>query len=88
MERSEYMHLKLSNLPKSVLLQYNIEARATRDGYVHVDIWRGMYGLPQAGIIAQKLLYIFLNKQGYQTHYASMILAYNILKKNTQSTSW
>ena len=38
MERSEYMRLKLSNLPKSVLLQYNIEARATRDGYVHVDI--------------------------------------------------
>ena len=50
---SEYMHLKLSDLPKSMVQQYKLEAKATRDGYVHVEIWRGMYGLPQAGLISQ-----------------------------------
>ena len=38
MARSEYMRLKLSNTPKRVALQYNIEAKATRDRHVHVDI--------------------------------------------------
>ena len=35
---SEYMHLKLSDLPNSVVKQYNLEAKATMDGYVHVEI--------------------------------------------------
>ena len=38
MARSEYMRLKLSDLPESVMQQYNMEKKATRDGYVHVDI--------------------------------------------------
>ena len=38
MGRSEYMRLKLSRLPKSVTKQYNLEGKATRDRYVHVDI--------------------------------------------------
>ena len=56
MARSEYMRLKLSDTPKRVALQYNIEAKATRDRHVHVDIWWGIYGLPQAGLISQQLL--------------------------------
>ena len=50
------MRLKLSDLPKSVVQQYNMEAKATRDGYLHMDIRRGMYDLPQAGLIVQQLL--------------------------------
>ena len=38
MKRSDYMRLKLGNLPMSVVQQYNLEAKATRDGYVHVGI--------------------------------------------------
>ena len=56
MVRSDYMLIKKVNLPNSVVIQYNIEAKATRDGYVHLDIRQGMYGLPQAGLISQKLL--------------------------------
>ena len=56
MERSKYMHLKLSDLPKSVAQQYNMEVKETKGGYVHVDIKRGMYGLPQTVLIVQKLL--------------------------------
>ena len=56
MARCEYMHLKISDLPKSVVQQYNMEAKATRDWYVHVGIRRGVYGIPQAVLTAQHLL--------------------------------
>ena len=56
MARREYMRLKLSNLPESVVRHYNIEANSTQGEYVYVKIKRGIYGLPQAGIIAQQLL--------------------------------
>ena len=45
MVRSKYMCFKLSNLPNSVVQKYNLEAKATRDRYVHVDIQRGVYVL-------------------------------------------
>ena len=56
MARSEYMRLKLSDLPERVVQQYNLEAKATRGGYVHVDIRRGMHDLLKAGLITQKRL--------------------------------
>ena len=62
MARSKYMRLELSDLPESVVQQYNLEAKATRDGYVHVEIQRGMYGILKAGIIAQQLLGKRINK--------------------------
>ena len=36
MARSEYMRLKIGDLPKIVFQQYNMEAKSTWDGYVHV----------------------------------------------------
>ena len=66
MARSKFMRPKLSYLPESLVQQYNMEAKATRDVYVHVHIRQGMYGLPQAGLIARQLLEKRINKQGYQ----------------------
>ena len=60
------MCLKLSDLPKSVVQQYNLKSKSTRYGYVHVNIRRGIYGLPQVGLIAPQLLEKRLNKQGYR----------------------
>ena len=74
MARSNYTRLKLSNLPKSVVQQYNMEAKSTRGGYVHVNIRRGMYGLPQVGLIAPQLLEKRLNKQGYQQSKITAVL--------------
>ena len=44
MAQSEYMCLKISNLPESVVRHYNLAEKTTRHGYVYVDIKRGMYG--------------------------------------------
>ena len=67
MARSKYMRLKLGDLPNIVVHKYKLESKATNDGYIHVEIRRGMYGLPHADIIAQKLLKKRPNKKGY-TH--------------------
>ena len=56
MPRFEYMHLKLTDLSKDLVQQYNLASKVTRDGYVYVEIRLGIYGLPQAGLLAQKLL--------------------------------
>jgi hypothetical protein len=65
MERPEYMRLKLSDIPEEIIVQYKLRDIATPEGYVYSEITKGMYGLPQAGIIAQVLLEDRLGKHGY-----------------------
>ena len=61
----EYLRLKLSNLPEDVIEQYGLKDKTTSEGYIYVEIRKGMYGLPQAGLLAQELLEQRLQKQGY-----------------------
>jgi hypothetical protein len=49
----------------NVIKHYNLQAIATADGFVYCKIRKGMYGLPQAGIIAQQLLEMRLPVHGY-----------------------
>ena len=65
MERFEYMRLNLSDLPEDFIERYNMEPKADKNGQVYVEIRRGMYGLPQAGLLAQQLLEERLNAKGY-----------------------
>jgi hypothetical protein len=65
LKRYEYVWLKLTNIPEEIIVQYNLCAMATPDGYVYIEISKGMYGLPQAGLLAQQLLEERLNQQGY-----------------------
>ena len=44
---------------------YNLTIKATSDGFVYIKIQKGMYCLPQVGILAQELLEQRLNKHGY-----------------------
>ena len=54
MERFEYMRLKMEDIPEKVIENYELKAKE-EDGQVYVEIRKVMYGLPQAGILAQKL---------------------------------
>jgi hypothetical protein len=65
MARYKYMQLRIADMPEDVIKHYNLRDRATPDGYGHCEIQKGMYGLPQAGIIAQQLLEECLQKHGY-----------------------
>ena len=62
----EYMRLRLADMPEDVIAHYKLNNIATPDGYIYCEIQKGMYGLPQAGIIAQQLLEECLQKDGYR----------------------
>eukprot|EP00804_Cyclotella_cryptica_P008968 CCRYP_012064-RI/>CCRYP_012064-RI protein AED:0.45 eAED:0.45 QI:0/-1/0/1/-1/0/1/0/124 len=66
MVHPEYMHLKVSDIPDHIIALYNLDKLTTTDGYVYVLIQKVMYGLPQAGIIAQQLLERRLATKGYR----------------------
>jgi hypothetical protein len=65
MTRYKYMRLKLLDMPEDVIEHYHLLDIAMPDGYVYCKIRQGMYGLPQAGIIAQELLTKQLQEHGY-----------------------
>ena len=48
MNRYEYMKLPLDIIPEEIIQKYNLRNLAHK-GFVHMEIQKGMYGLPQAG---------------------------------------
>ena len=64
MKRFEYMKIPMSMLPDDIIGQYNLKDIEV-NGYVYVEIRKGMYGLPQAGRIASEALKPHLEKHGY-----------------------
>ena len=56
MTRYDYLKLKLSNIPDKIIKLYNLKEKATTDGSVYMEIRKGVYGLPQAGLITNELL--------------------------------
>eukprot|EP00957_Ditylum_brightwellii_P137066 10451119-Ditylum_brightwellii.AAC.1 len=65
MEYYEYMCLQYEILPQEIVTTYNLHELKTEDGWVYIEIKKGMYSLPQAGILANKLLTTRLAEQGY-----------------------
>jgi hypothetical protein len=65
MKRPEFMRLKLSLIPEEIIEQYNLKDKVDDRGWVYVRIEQGMYGLPQAGRLANELLAKRLDKEGY-----------------------
>jgi hypothetical protein len=53
--RFEYMKMLLSRFPEEIIQKYNLNALAA-DGWVYIEIRKGMYGLKQAGLLANQLL--------------------------------
>ena len=49
------MRLGLNLLPEEIILQYNLQDIA-EDAYVYLEMCKGMYGLPQADMLANKHL--------------------------------
>ncbi|KAL7524505.1 hypothetical protein ACHAXR_000602, partial [Thalassiosira sp. AJA248-18] len=64
LDRFEYMKMNLDVIPQEFRDAYGLEAKA-KGGHVFMEIRKGMYGLPQSGILANKLLKKRLAKKGY-----------------------
>jgi hypothetical protein len=65
MERYEYFRMKLELFPQNIINEYGLSDKVDADGNVFCEVQHGMYGLPQAGIIAQDLLTKSLHKAEY-----------------------
>ena len=65
MKTYEYMKLPLENIPEEIIQQYNLR-NLTHKGFVYMEIQKGMYGIPQAGKIANDKLKLHLAKFGYE----------------------
>ena len=55
----------MTNTPADLIKHYNLHEIATPASYFYCEIQKGMYRLPQAGIIAQELLADRLKNHGY-----------------------
>ena len=72
MTRYEYVRMKLDDFPEDIIEEYKLKALATKDGTVIAECRRCIYGLPQAGILANKYLEKRLNEYGfYQSNYTN-----------------
>ena len=61
---TEYMRIDLANIPDSVIQKYNMRD-FEYNGAVIVEVHKGIYGLPQAGKLAQDRLVKHLASHGY-----------------------
>jgi hypothetical protein len=59
------MVINLSSLPQETIDKYDLIELA-QDGKVYIEIQKGMYGLPQAGILVNELLQHNIAKDGYR----------------------
>jgi hypothetical protein len=66
MARYKYMKLHLSKIPEEIIVEYHLQDLATPDGWVSIEIRKGMPGLKQAGRLANDRLTKHLAKSGYR----------------------
>jgi hypothetical protein len=62
--RKEYMRVHRKQVPDFIIQKYNLE-ELFQNHYIMMEISKGIYGLPQAGKLAQDRLIAHLNKHGY-----------------------
>jgi hypothetical protein len=54
LKRWEYTKLRQGEIPQEIVKEYNLDQKATKYGSIYVEIRKGMYDLPQAGLLAQE----------------------------------
>jgi hypothetical protein len=58
------IRIKLEDIPSKIINEYNLRDKATPDGSIYIEANKGMYELPQAGLLANELLEKRLNACG------------------------
>ena len=55
LDQPEYVRIKLTDIPQEFINKYKLN-KITCESWIYYKMRRGMYGLPQAGILANKHL--------------------------------
>jgi hypothetical protein len=50
---------------EEIINEYKLREKVNKQGMVCIEVTKGMYGLPQAGLLTNELLEKRLNEQGY-----------------------
>ena len=66
LKRFEYARIPYRLIPIEIIIQYKLDELITPDGFVYFEVRKGMYGLPQAGLIAYEGLKEHLDPHGYK----------------------
>ncbi len=61
----EYMRADIKSIPATIIQHYSLESLVHK-GTIYVEINKGMYGLPHAGILANNGLIDQLATHGYR----------------------
>ena len=64
LKQPEYICMKLADILQEIIEEYKLLDKATPDGSIYIEATKGMYGLLQAGLLANKLLEKCLNAKG------------------------
>ena len=64
MDRPEFMKLPIDIIPEEIIQQQELR-KIEKNGWVYIRIKKGMYGLPQAGILVNNQLTKVLKQFGY-----------------------
>jgi hypothetical protein len=64
LDQFEYMKMPIALFPAWIIKQYNLTQHVL-NGFIYLEIQRAVWGLPQAGILANKLLRKRLLPLGY-----------------------
>jgi hypothetical protein len=64
MDSFEYMRIPIKCIPQEIIAEYNLLSLVL-DGHVYIEVQKHMYGLPQAGIHANRLLARRISIHGY-----------------------
>ena len=65
LKRPGYIRIIIKDTPDKIINKYKLRDIADKNGSVYIEANRGMYGLPQAGLLANNFLGKRLNKRGY-----------------------
>ena len=65
LKRTEYIQMKIDNLPEEIINECKLREKVNRQSMICIEVTKRMYGLPQAGLLANELLEQRLNKHGY-----------------------
>ena len=66
LKQPEYIRINVRDIPDDIIEEYKLKEKTDTKGAVYIVANRGMYSLPQPGLLSKELLAKRLNKRGYQ----------------------
>ena len=56
LKQPDFICVNLRGIPDKIIKEYKLKNIATANGTIYIHIERGLYGLPQSGLLANELL--------------------------------